>query len=342
MDISQKNILNKWKEYTLNNDHGMSVSILNYGGIITKIMVPDQNGKTENVVLSYEDYADYEENSNFLGALVGPVAGRIENATFELDGSTYSLEKNEGQHHLHGGSSGFHQVIWQVETSKSTDEISLTLTHTSSHLDSDYPGNVDVSVIYTLNNANEFTINYKATVDQTTPFAMTNHAYFNLSGDTKNTVDDHFVAFDGDYFAELNHELIPTGNLIQTAGTSFDFHNGRSLGDGFNQESEQQQIAGEGYDHYFIFGSEKRATVNEELSGRIMTITTNQPGMVLYTANGLDANLALSNGPAKKHAGVCFEAQAHPTSLHRKGFPSVILQPDEIYNKYITYIFNTN
>ncbi|WP_164667845.1 aldose epimerase family protein [Virgibacillus doumboii] len=339
MYIAKKYIRDKWKEYTLANDHGMSVSILNYGGIITKMMVPDQHGNAENIVLGYKEYADYASNSNFLGAQIGRVAGRIQDATLKHDGQAYTLERNEGNHHLHGGASGFHQVIWDAETSQSNDEVSLILSHTSSHLEDGYPGNLEVTITYTLNNANELTLTYQAISDQDTPIALTNHSYFNLNGDMKDTVYNHHVQFETGYFVEMDDELIPTGKLIDTAGTPFEFQKGRLLGDGFKPDTLQQKIAGNGYDHYFIFGKEKEVNVVETNSGRKMEIRTNQPGMVLYTANGLDAGLELSNGLSEKYAGVCFEAQAHPAALHHEGFPDIILRKDDLYSRYITYSF---
>lgn len=339
MYIAKKNIRGNWKGYTLGNDRGMSVTILNYGGIITKLMVPDQHGNTENVVLGYKNYADYADNANYLGAQVGRVAGRIENSNFHLNGNTYALTNNEGNHHLHGGSNGFHQVVWDAETFQLKDEVKLILNRTSGHLEDGYPGNLDVSIMYTLNNANELTLSYEAKSDQDTPVALTNHTYFNLSGNRKDTVHNHHVEFDGDYFAELDEELIPTGKLIETAETPFDFRSGRLLGNGLKSDTTQQKIVGNGYDHYFVFGEEKTITVSEQNAGRNMEIRTNQPGMVLYTANGLESGLELNDGLSKKYAGVCFEAQAHPAALHHEGFPCVIVRSGETYHSYITYSF---
>ncbi|WP_327288631.1 aldose epimerase family protein [Salimicrobium salexigens] len=328
-----------WKEYTLENDHGMSVSILNYGGIITKLMVPDRHGRTENVVLGYKNYADYADNANYLGAQIGRVAGRIKNSSFQLNDNSYVLTNNEGNHHLHGGSNGFHQMVWDAETFQSKNEAKLILNRTSTHMEEGYPGNLDVSITYTLNNANELTLSYGASSDQDTPVAMTNHTYFNLSGNRRETVHNHHVEFESDHFAELDEELIPTGRLMETTGTPFDFRNGRSIGEGLKPDTAQQKTVGNGYDHYFVLGKEKTIKVSEQSSGRNMEIRTNQPGMVLYTANGLDAGLALNNGPSQKYAGVCFEAQAHPAALHHEEFPSVIAASGERYHSYITYSF---
>lgn len=324
MDIIKKDILGKWQEYTLTNNKGMSASFLDYGGIITKIRVPDRNGKTENVVLCYKNYADYEANPNFFGALIGPVAGRIQDASFELDGQLYSLEKNEGIHHLHGGTSGFHQIIWDIEPFESEDHIGVKLTHTSADGVGGYPGNVDVVITYTLNNDNELTMDYWASTDQTTPLTLTNHSYFNLSGDLKNTVHEHRVTANSDHFVELDQELIPTGKKLDVTASNFDFRKGRKLGDGFADNSVQHKVANNGYDHYFLFNDKGNVAITEADSGRTLSIKTDQPGMVMYTSNNLDEGLELNEGRSRKYLGVCFETQASPASLHHEGFPSVI------------------
>lgn len=339
MHINKQTIAGRWTEYTLTNDRGMSVSMLDFGGIITKILVPDNNGKVENVVLGYKNHADYEQNPNFFGALIGPVAGRIQNASFELDEKKYQLETNEGDHHLHGGSAGFHQVIWQADTFQTEETVGLKLTHTSKDGVGGYPGNVVAIVTYTLNNDNALIIDYLAKTDQSTPIALTNHTYFNLSGDLKRTVDNHEISMDSHYFAELDEELIPTGRKLNVSGTAFDFRQGRKLAEGFEQPSKQNQIAGGGYDHYFMFEQNKDVIVKEEQSGRVLTVQTNQPGMVMYTANGLDDGLELSEGLSKKHLGVCFETQGSPASLHHTGFPSVILKAEETYQKQTVFSF---
>ncbi|OZU88301.1 galactose-1-epimerase [Virgibacillus indicus] len=341
MKIESKKVHAEWQEFTLTNNQGMTVSALNYGGIITRILVPDRNGNLENVVLGFKNYADYESNSNYFGALIGPVAGRIQDASFELNEQKYMLEENEGKNHLHGGSAGFHQVIWNVEAFQTGDTVGLKLTHKSPDGEGGYPGTADIEVTYTLNNENQFIIDYSAASDQTTPLTLTNHSYFNLSGNIKNTVHQHHVTMDSGKFVELDEELIPTGSLIDVSGTSFDFRNGRFLEDGFKDNSKQNKIAGGGYDHNFIFDNikEENVIVYEKQSGRVLTIKTDQPGMVMYTSNGLDGKLELAEGLSRKHLGVCFETQASPASLHYKGFPSVILKADKEYNKRTFFSF---
>ncbi len=341
MNIQTTEVLGKWQEFTLTNDKNMSVSVLDYGGILTKIMVPDQNGVVENIALGFKDYQDYEANPPFLGALIGRVAGRIQGASFELNGETFPLEANDGKNHLHGGSEGFHQVIWDVTSFQTEEKVGLTLTHKSADGAGGYPGNVEVKVTYTLTNENQLILHYEAVSDQTTALTLTNHCYFNLSGDLKTTVGDHHVTIDSRQFVELDGELIPTGVMPLVEGTSFDFRQGRRLGDGFNGEFEQNKIAGNGYDHYFIFDQsmEQQVIVREPNSGRVMAVKTNQPGMVMYTGNSLDDQMILAEATSQKYLGVCFETQASPASLHHEGFPDVRLKAGEKYQQDTVFSF---
>ncbi|MFD1848592.1 aldose epimerase family protein [Oceanobacillus bengalensis] len=330
-----------WKKATLMNDHGMTVSLLNYGGIITEILVPDKDGKTENVVLAYKNLEQYLTNPGYLGAIVGRVAGRIPGAAFELNGKTYQLESNEDEHCLHGGANGFNHALWEIEPKALSDEVMVKLIHKSADGEGGFPGNVEAEVTYTLNNQNQLIINYTAYTDQMTPLTLTNHTYFNLSGDTKSTINRHEVTMDSEQFVELDEELIPTGKLLNVQGTTFDFRNGRRLEDGFNDDFIQNQVAGCGYDHYFIFANEKeeKAIVKDENSGRKLTIKTNQPGVVMYTSNNLVEGLELTEGVTKKYLGLCLETQGSPASLHHKGFPNIIREEGEVNKTQTIFSF---
>lgn len=341
MNIVTQDIVNNWKLYKLTNDNGMSVSILNFGGIITDINVPNRDNTIENVVLGYKDYADYEDNPNFFGAIIGRVAGRIEGASFTLDGNTHVLEKNNGANHLHGGAEGFHQVIWTATPFQTAETVGVKLTHTSANHSGGYAGNLEIAVTYTLTNHNELSMNYSATTDQTTALTLTNHSYFNLSGNLVETIHNHHVTMNVDEFVELDKELIPTGHKIDVTNTSFDFRNGRKLAEGIHSASTQNLVASHGYDHYFIFNQKEpsKITVKNETNGRIMTVTTDQPGVVMYTANTLNEELNLSEGKSKPYLGVCFETQGSPASLHHEGFPSIVLNADETYEKQTVFSF---
>ncbi len=341
MKIETQDIVNNWELYTLTNNNGMKVSLLNFGGIITDIRVPDRNDNIENVVLGYKNYADYENNPNFFGAIIGRVAGRIRDASFTIANRTYALEVNEGVHHLHGGAGGFHQVIWNTSPFQTDDLVGVKLTHRSLDGEGGYPGTVEVAVTYTLTNNNELIIDYSATSDKTTALALTNHSYFNLSGNLAATIHSHHVTIDSDEFVELDKELIPTGKKIHVANTPFDFRNGRKLADGIYSTYAQNVVANHGYDHYFIFNQQKQESirVKDEMSGRIMTIKTNQSGVVMYTSNGLDEGLDLVGGKSQSYLGVCFETQGSPASLHDEDFPTVTLKAYVPYDKQTVFSF---
>ncbi|MFD2759753.1 aldose epimerase family protein [Lentibacillus juripiscarius] len=342
MNIKEENLNDTWTVYVLKSDQGMEVHVLNYGGVITKIMTPDRNGKIENVVLGYRNTDDYVSNPHFLGATIGRVAGRIKNASLSIDGKLYKLEANDGRNHLHSGTNGFHHVIWDAEPFELDDSVGVKLRYFSQDGENGYPGNVKVAVTYTLTNDNELVLDYWAYTDQTTPLALTNHSYFNLSGNLRDTVHGHQVTVDSQQFVELDAELIATGKRVNVEETSFDFRQGRKLEDGIIAGNKQNKIVGNGYDHYFIFNDhnkEESVTVKDESSGRVLTIETDQPGMVMYTANNLEAGLALLEGASKKYLGVCFETQASPASLHEKDFPGVMLEGGEEYQKQTVFRF---
>jgi aldose 1-epimerase len=333
-----------WKLYKLVNDHEMEVHVLDYGGIVAKIIVPDKDGKLENVALGYEDLKDYERDPNLFGAIVGRVAGRIDGATFTLDGHTFELEKNEGPNHLHGGSHGFHQVIWKAEAFESEAHIGVKLSHFSPDGEGGYPGSLQVEVIYRLNNRNQLIVDYKANSDKLTALTLTNHTYFNLTGDLKETVHNHHVQIESDQFVELDDQLIPTGRILDVDQTSFDFRSGRLIADGIESGTEQNVIVGNGYDHFFVFNDKKKekVIVKDESSGRKLIVETNQPGTVMYTSNGLTEGLPLTTGLSKKYLGVCFETQSSPASLHHESFPSVVLKADEEYRKHTVFTFGND
>src|SRR5699024_9789594 len=216
-----------WKEYTLANDNGMTVSFLDFGGIITSIVTADRDNRFENVVVGFDNYQDYLNNDNYFGALIGRVAGRINNSAFTLNGETYHLPSNEGKHHLHGGIVGLDSVIWQVELIETASSSGAILYHTSLDGEAGYPGTIKYKISYTLTNENEFIIDYEALSDKDTILTLTNHSYFNLSGNLKETILNHEVKMNASQFVELDLELIPTGKISPVHDTVFDFTNGR-------------------------------------------------------------------------------------------------------------------
>ncbi|WP_440897821.1 aldose epimerase family protein [Amphibacillus sp. Q70] len=333
----------KWHEYTLVNDNGLSVSFLDFGGIITSLVTPDKNGTFENIVIGFKDYKDYLNNKNYFGSLIGRVAGRIGNSTFTLNGETYQLPANDGAHHLHGGAVGLNSVIWQVELIETATSSGAVLYHTSLDGEGGYPGTIKYKISYTLTNENEFIIDYEAFSNKDTVLTLTNHSYFNLSGNLKETILNHEVKMDASQFVELDEELIPTGRILPVAETVFDFTKGRKIADAIGSGDPQNVIAGDGYDHCFLFDHTKHenVVVTEPKSGRILTVKTDQPAMVMYTGNMLDDSLNLKERRSAKHLGLCLETQSTPASLEHSEFPSIYLEADKKYRQSTTFNFST-
>ncbi|OIK16540.1 galactose mutarotase [Bacillus sp. MUM 116] len=331
-------------EYALVNDSGMHVSCLNYGCVITKIMVPDRGGMMENVVLGFDNFNDYLEWSPYFGAVVGRVAGRIKDARFELDGKEYLLTKNEGANHLHGGQKGFSSCFWQAEKIENEQAAGVKFSYQSPDGGEGYPGHLNTAVTYLLTNENELEITFEATTDQTTIVNLTNHTYFNLSGNLKQDITDHILQLEGDRILELGSDLIPTGYMIETAGTPFDFSKGRRLRDGIYSTYAQNVLVGNGYDHPLIFSKqgENSILLSDEESGRRLEVTTNQPCVVLYTGNFLEGPYSISGVPARDYLGVCLETQGFPDAIHHPEFPTIILNPEEVYFGKTTYRFFVN
>lgn len=343
MKIKTKQLQNNWKVFTLTNINGVTVEVLNFGGILTKILTPDKEGRVGNIVLGYKNMLDYQHDPNYFGALIGRVAGRIQNAEFVLDGKTYRLKANEGPNHLHGGNTGLHKVIWNADPFEEEDKLGLKLSYFSKDGENGYPGNVNITVTYTLTNEDELIINYSATTDKTTVLTLTNHTYFNLSGDLKETIHQHHVTMDSSRFAQLDARLLPTGDILDVTNSTFDFRSGRALASGIHSTMDQHNIVGNGYDHYFIFDQKKPYAVvaTEPVSGRVLKMKTTQPGMVMYTSNNLGSNALLNEGMSKNYLGVCFETQSSPASLHHDGLPSILLNADESYQEQTVFKFGT-
>ncbi|MDT8862779.1 galactose mutarotase [Alkalihalobacillus sp. MEB130] len=328
--------------FLMENDHGMEVTCLNYGCTITSIQVPDKEGSIENVVLGFDSLHEYISHSPFFGCIVGRVAGRVTNSTFELEGSTYHLPKNEGDNHLHGGNQGFDKVIWEAEIGESVDECKVIFSHLSRDGDAGYPGNVKVSVTYTLNNNNELLISYHATTDKRTIINLTNHSYFNLSGDVKRDILTHELTIKSDSFLELSDSLLPTGKLLQVEGTAFDFRGGRLLKDGVESDHQQNTLVGGGYDHPLVLTENRQEEICliDHESGRQLIVETDEPAVVLYTSNMMTSDFEIRGVPARKHLGVCLETQHHPDAIHHPTFPSIVLDKDQEYKTMTKYRFS--
>jgi len=326
-------------EYTITNAAGMQVSILNYGGTVTKIITKDKDGKDGDVILGYDSLSGYlQKNNPYFGCLVGRYANRIANAKFSLDGTTYTLAANNFGQSLHGGLKGFDKVMWNAE--KLPDSSSLKLTYTSKDGEEGYPGNLKVEVVYSLTSANELKIEYKASTDKATPVNLTNHCYFNLSAGTDSTILGHELLIKADKYTPVNDKLIPLGKHQDVKNTLFDFTVSKLIG------KEIKAVKG-GYDHNWVLNRtgtalEKIADLSHAPSGRYVEVFTTEPGIQFYSGNFLDGTLTGCKGgkPYVQHGGLCLETQHFPDSPNQPSFPTTILKPGEIYGQVTVYKFS--
>lgn len=336
----------KVERYSLKNDAGMQVDIITYGGIITSLTAPDKNGKMENVVLNFSGLEDYLAPNPFFGALVGRYGNRIANAKFTLDGVDYTLAANNGPNNLHGGLVGFDKVVWKVIETHEGSEASLKLAYTSKDMEEGFPGNLAALVTYTLTADNALIVAYEATTDKKTVVNLTQHAYFNLSGDFSTSILDHELTLNADKMLPVDATLIPTGDLVAVAGSPFDFLTPKPIGQDIDANDAQLKIGG-GYDHcWALNGSETgmRSAVKlvHPKSGRVMEVSTTEPGIQFYTGNFLDGTLPNPQGGTyAKRSGLCLETQHYPDSPNQAHFPSVVLAPGEKYETMTTFSFST-
>jgi aldose 1-epimerase len=321
--------------YTLTNTNGAQVKISNYGGTITSWVTADSKGNKSSIVLGFNELKGYLAPPPFFGATVGRYGNRIANAKFTLNGKTYKLAANNGKNSLHGGLKGFDKMVWDAAP-LADNTPSLTLSYLSKDGEEGYPGNLKVSINFSLSDDNELKIDYNAETDKATPVNLTNHSYFNLTGDPGNTILNHSVMIDADRYTPVDKTLIPTGELKPVKGTPFDFTTAHKVGERIDQ------VEG-GYDHNFVLNKKgtsisKVATVTDSVSGRRLEVYTDQPGIQFYTGNFLDGSIKTDDGtPIPKHGGLCLETQHFPDSPNKPAFPSTILKPGEKYHTTTTY-----
>ena len=331
--------------YTLTNARGHEVRISTLGGTIVSLMVPDRDGKVEDVVLGFDALRDYEERSPFFGCITGRYANRIAGGKFELDGRTYSLAVNNGPNHLHGGIVGFDKKIWKARTEKSGDAVTLILSHTSPDGDEGYPGALTCEVAYAWTNSDDLRIDYTATASAPTVLNLTNHSYFNLAGHDGGRILDHQLKLNADAFTPTDATAIPTGEIRPVEGTPFDFRTAQRIGDRIDSP-DQQTKWGFGYDHNFVVnGSAGRlrpcAELSDPASGRVMTVRTTEPGVQLYTANFMDNLKGKGGAVYPKRGAVCLETQHYPDSPNKPEFPSTVLRPGETFRSTTEFAFST-
>ncbi|WP_426055098.1 aldose epimerase family protein [Janthinobacterium sp. PSPC2-1] len=329
--------------FTLTNRQGMQVKVLDFGAIISAIQVPDRDGTVADVVLGFERLEPYLANSAFLGAVIGRYGNRIAEGRFSLDGKDYQLAVNNAPNHLHGGNQGFHQVMWQAAPFTKDGAVGITFTRSSPDGEDGYPGKLDVTLTYELDDDNALSLRYHAVTDQATPINLTNHSYFNLAG--QGTILGHEVAIDADRYLPVDAGSIPTGELADVSGTPFDLRQSTVIGDSIALPHEQLRI-GRGYDHNFVLNQKAdhrlnlAATVREPQSGRVMQVYTQEPGVQFYSGNFLDGSQHGKQGPIPYRGALCLETQHFPDSPNQPHFPNTILRPGKEYRTHTVYRFS--
>lgn len=331
-------------EYRLENSSGSLAKIINFGGIITELQVPDRNGQLADVVLGFDTLEPYLEKSPFFGAIIGRYGNRIANASFQLNGRTYNLVPNNGVNNLHGGPIGFDKKVWTAETFENEKGPGLKLYLLSEDGDQGFPGNLNVTVIYQFTHENELIVDYFATTDQTTHVNLTQHSYFNLSG--SKDILSHQMQIFADTIVPIDSVSIPTGELMSVENTPFDFREGKLIGRDINQ-AHQQIENGLGYDHTFVINQKHKkeltlaARVSDAISGRVLEVLTEEPGVQFYSGNFLDGTLTGKQVTYHYRSGFCLEPQCFPDSPNQPQFPSTILNPGEEYKTRTIFRFAT-
>ena len=330
------------EQFTLANAAGLELKAISYGGIITSLRVPDRTGRMDDIVLGFDSLDGYLKNDPFFGAIIGRYGNRIGKGQFTLDGKAFKLATNNGPNHLHGGNKGFDKVLWAVEPVAGSNAIAFT--RTSPDGEEGYPGNLRVRVTYTLTDANELIVEYRATTDKPTPVNLTQHSYFNLAGQASGDILGHELMLDADRYTPVDDALIPTGELAPVAGTPFDFRKPTAIGARIDADHPQLK-AGKGYDHNWVLnrkgaGLQTAARVTEPKTGRTLEVATTEPGMQFYAGNFLDGTLTGKAGAVYKHrTGFCLETQHFPDSPNQPKFPSTTLRPGREYRTRTVFTF---
>jgi aldose 1-epimerase len=333
--------------YRLSNRNGLEPAISTYGGAIVSLLVPDRHGKLADVALGYDSCDKYLSDAAYLGPILGRHANRIGKGQFTLNGVTYNLARNNGEHHLHGGLKGFDKVVWKARDVSTANEQALELTYLSKDLEEGYPGNMSVRVVYALNDANELKIEYFATSDKDTVVNLSNHTYFNLGGHDSGDILKHELMINADRFTPTDATSIPTGELRSVEGTPFDFRRPTAIGSRVNQEHEQLKY-GHGYDQNFVLNradsssSSLAARVLDRESGRVLEVGTTEPGLQLYCGNFLDGTIRGKKGvPYHRNQGFCLETQHFPDSPNQPNFPPTLLKAGAQFRSTTIFRFLT-
>lgn len=328
--------------YTLRNSHGMEARIMNYGGTIVSLTAPDKSGQFADVVLGFDNFADYEAKNPFFGCIAGRYANRIAKGKFTLDGKEYTLAVNNGPNHLHGGKVGFDKKVWRANEVRRSNAVGVEMFYTSPDGEEGYPGKLDCHVTYLLTNDNAMEIEYSATTDKTTIVNLTNHSYFNLAGEGSGSILDHTLKINADKFTPTDDTLIPTGELQAVAGTPLDFTQPHVIGERIGADFVPLK-QGQGYDHNFVIsdrsGMRTAARAKDPKSGRVLVVSTTEPGVQLYTGNHLNVT-GKGGHHYSRRDGFCLETEHFPDSPNHPSFPSVVLQPGDTYHNTCVYKFS--
>ncbi len=332
--------------FALTNAKGVEVTITSYGATVVSLKTPGKDGKLGDVVLGLPSCDAYLKGSPFFGCIVGRYGNRVARGQFTLDGKTYTLAKNDGPNHLHGGVKGFDKVLWQAKPATAPDGVALQLDYTSADGEEGYPGTLKVTVVYTLTNANELKISYTATTDKDTIVNLTNHSYFNLEGEGTGDILGHQLLLYASRYTPVDPTLIPLGELAPVTGTPFDFTTPHAIGERIDANDEQIR-RGRGYDHNFVIDGSAgtlrlAAKVYAPRSGRLMEVLTKEPGVQFYSGNFLDGTVVGKSGKAyPRRSGLCLETQHFPDSPNQPFFPTTVLKPGETYRTETIYRFST-
>jgi len=328
--------------YELLNADGLRATVMDYGAILVALEVPDRNGKLADINLGFDELEPYIKRNPLFGAVVGRYANRIENASFTIDGIEYKITRNSGKNHIHGGNQKrFDKVMWKGEGFQTAEGAGVRLAYLSRDGDEGFPGDLNCTITYTLTNKNELKINYQATTDKSTVVNLTNHSYFNLAGAGSGDVLGHEMMINADFYTPGDKALIPTGEILSIKGTPLDFTEPKTIGSRIEQLTETR-----GYDHNYVLKNADgsltlAARVYEPGSGRIMEVYTTEPGVQLYTANGMRDVRGKGGKVYQNHFGYCLETQHFPDSPNKPHFPSPVLRPGEKYDTTTVFKFST-
>ena len=329
----------KIERFDLSNDQGLTASVTNFGATLTSLTVPNRSGRSETVTLGFDTLEGYLADTWFFGATIGRYANRIAKGKFSLDGMEYHLAQNSPPSHLHGGPKGFHKWVWSAETRSYEDSVSVAFSRLSPDGEEGYPGNLSVTVTYTLNNRNELAIDYRAETDKTTPINLTNHTYWNLKGVGNGDVLEHLLTLHAESYLPTDEDRIPTGELRAVQGTPMDFTRPVKIG------ARIDQVTGGGYNHCYVLkkGADPlslAASVYEPFSGRVMEIYTTEPGIQFYSGHFLKNYRGTKGILFNPYDGFCLEAQHFPNSVNTPQFPSTLLRPGELYRQRTLHQFS--